>query len=518
MDVDFDEILKLILQFLAENKLTRSFDTLLAEANVTFNLIADPDNLQKNIHEGHWQSVLQTTSHFHYDSEAEIVDIQSAIIADLISEDKVEAARFMFQNLVRKHELDTKFKHKYESLNSMFSAHQHHFIKKTARSDSSDIFRMKGRKDVAQIILSKAEVLQKNLLVEHLTKSLLYSESIQPKTQLSSKASLLKSRLIPLTDPADSCLDLVAKVVSFKSEKAYPSVIELSPDGTILAMGNSNGVIELLDSLRLDVSSKALYQKEGLYLRHSKYITALQFDSRGISLASVCTDFVLKVWDVSSAKLLKKIQMTATPHSLKILYFCKDDNCVGSFSEVVKIWGLNSCKKVAEIQTDFTTPLQKVVPIRGTDLFAGIDGHSSTVKIFDLSKNFLLKTLMFGDAVLDLDFAENIIVLTQQQLITLSQEFIPEIIANKHAMEQIQDAEKVCLSPKGQFAYLLDKHNRRVVSLDLTKKKLEFDLLLTRPEELGIPKTVVSSASKNLVIVLTSNDQLIIFANNAFFN
>lgn len=518
MDIDFREIVKLILQFLAENKLTRSFETLMAEASMTFNLIADSDGLQKNIYEGNWQTVLQSTSHFQYDSEAEIVEIQYAIISDLIADDKIEAARFMFQNLVKKHELDTKFKHKYESLNGMFTAHQHHFLKKTARLDSADVFRMKGRRDIAQIILSKAEILERNLLVQHLTKSLLYTESTHPKTQLPSKVSLLKPTLVPLIDPTESCLDLVAKVVSFKNDKAYPSTIELSPDGTVLAMGNSDGLIDILDSIRLDISLKALYQKEGLYLRHNKYITALKFDSKGISLASICTDFILKVWEVGSAKLLKKIQMSASTHSLKILHFCKEDNCIATFSDLVKIWGLNTCKKVAEIQTGFTIPLQKVVHVKGTELFAGIDGHSPAVKIFDLSKNYVLKTLVFSDPVRDLDYAARIVVLTQHQVLSLTEEFAPEVIASKQSMDQIQDAEKVCLSPKGELAYLLDKHIRRVASLLLPKKKLEFDLLLTRPEELGTPKIAISSSTKNLMFVLTTNDQLIMFANSAYFN
>jgi hypothetical protein len=518
MDIDFSEILKLILQFLSENNLTRSFETLLAETGMTFNLIADAETLQANIHKGNWQTVLQATSHFHYETEAEIVEIQHAIISDLIADEQIEAARFMFQNLVKKHQLNTKFKHKYESLNAMFTAHQHHFLKKTSRSDSSDMFRMKSRQDIARIILSKSEVLEKSLLVEHLTKSLLYTESIQSKAQLPSKVSLLKPLLVPLVDPEDACLDLVAKVVSYKNDKAYPSVIELSPDGMILAVGNSDGLIELLDSIRLDLSSKAMYQREGLHLRHNKYITGLSFDSKGISLASICSDFVLKVWEVGSAKLLKKIQMASSPHSLKVLHFCKEDNCIATFADMVKIWGLNTCKKVAEIQTGFSIPITKAVRISDSDLFAAIDGHSPALKIFDLAKNYLLKTLLLSDPARDISFAGCLVILTDLQLISVTADFASDIVAIKQSHDEIKEAGNLCLSPSGQFVYLLDKQMRRLVSLRLERKKIEFDLLPTRPDELGIPKVTVASSTKNMMCVLTSNHQVVVFANSAYFN
>lgn len=81
-------------------------------------------------------------------------------------------------------------------------------------------------------------------------------------------------------------------------------------------------------------------------MMHDNCITALSVSSDSQFLASVSQDGFIKVWRMSKGTCLKKFENTGA--AITCCMFGKNDSQVITGSDRVKVWGLNSGKKVNE--------------------------------------------------------------------------------------------------------------------------------------------------------------------------
>ncbi|MEH2209550.1 NB-ARC domain-containing protein [Nostoc sp.] len=157
--------------------------------------------------------------------------------------------------------------------------------------------------------------------------------------------------------------------------------VAFSPDGELLAVGDSNGEIHLYQ-----VSD---VQPVFICTRHKSWVTSLTFSPDGKILASGSTDYTIKLWDVSTGQCLRTLE----GHTNEVWSVAfSQDNCTlasGSDDCTVKLWNSSTGECFKTLQGHLSWVLSVV--FRGdTQLLSGSDDR--TVKLWDINTGQCMQT------------------------------------------------------------------------------------------------------------------------------
>ena len=141
----------------------------------------------------------------------------------------------------------------------------------------------------------------------------------------------------------------------FEAAKRFVTVAAVSPDGTVLATGDSAGVIRLWD-----VSSGALTAE---LAAHVGYVTSLEFITTGESFASAGMDGSIRLWDTAEAVEIR--QIAAHSEGVGWLSVSSDGRFVASSSSdaTARIWDVATGGSIATLDLwEEIGPLSEPVP------------------------------------------------------------------------------------------------------------------------------------------------------------
>ncbi len=150
--------------------------------------------------------------------------------------------------------------------------------------------------------------------------------------------------------------------------------VAFSPDGELLAVGDSNGEIHLYQVR--DV------QPVLICTRHKSWVTSLAFSPDGKILASGSTDYTIKLWDVSTGQCLRTLE----GHTNEVWSVAfSQDNCTlasGSDDDTVKLWNTSTGECLKTLQGHLSWALSVVFKAE-SQLLSGSDDR--TVKLWDIN-------------------------------------------------------------------------------------------------------------------------------------
>ncbi|MBE9121550.1 NACHT domain-containing protein [Tychonema sp. LEGE 07199] len=120
--------------------------------------------------------------------------------------------------------------------------------------------------------------------------------------------------------------------------KIFGSVrsVIFSPDGKLLATGDSNGVVRLWEAS----SGREILTCKG----HTNVVESVAFSPDGKILASASYDKTIKLWDVKTGECLKVLQ--GHTESVMSVTFNPDGNILasGSFDRTIRLWNIHTGK------------------------------------------------------------------------------------------------------------------------------------------------------------------------------
>ena len=166
--------------------------------------------------------------------------------------------------------------------------------------------------------------------------------------------------------------------------------VAFSPDGTLLAMGDTNGEIRL----RQVADGKQLFICSG----HTNWVTSLAFSSDGSTLASSSTDYTVKLWDVSTGQCLQTLQ--GHDDNVWSVAFSPDGKMLasGSDDQTVRLWSVSTgeCKRTFQGHSNWV--LSVAFSLDGQTLVSGSEDH--TIRLWDVNTGQALRTFRgHGDGV-----------------------------------------------------------------------------------------------------------------------
>ncbi|MEH1815256.1 MAG: NB-ARC domain-containing protein [Nostoc sp.] len=159
--------------------------------------------------------------------------------------------------------------------------------------------------------------------------------------------------------------------------------VAFSPDGKLLALGDTNGEIRLYQ-----VSD----WKQLLFCKgHTNWVLSVAFSPDGTVLASGSTDHTVKLWDVSTGQCLHTLQ--EHDHEVWSVAFSSDGDLLasGSDDQTMKLWNVGTGKCLKTFQGHTSWVLQVAFSPDGQTLVSGSDDH--TVGIWNINTAECVKVL-----------------------------------------------------------------------------------------------------------------------------
>ena len=179
---------------------------------------------------------------------------------------------------------------------------------------------------------------------------------------------------------------------TYREHAGWIFALAFSPDGTILASGSSDRSVKLWD-IDTDLCFKTLSE-------HNQRVRCVEFHPQGKILASSSSDNTIKLWDLATGKCLQ----TLAEHSSYVwsLAFSEDGKMLASGSEdrTIKLWDVMTGKCLATLK-GHTGWVRSVAFCRNsanrslysTRNILASGGGDGALKIWDVSTGQCLKTL-----------------------------------------------------------------------------------------------------------------------------
>ncbi|WP_235656834.1 NB-ARC domain-containing protein [Fischerella thermalis] len=157
--------------------------------------------------------------------------------------------------------------------------------------------------------------------------------------------------------------------------------VAFSPDGKLLAAGDSNGEIHLW---------QVADGKQLLILRgHANWVVSLAFSPDSRTLASGGSDCTVKLWDVATGQCLHSLQehgnevwsVAFSPEGDKLVSGCDD--------QIIRLWSVRTgeCLKIFQGHTNWV--LSVAFSLDGQTLVSGSDDN--TIRLWDVNSGECLK-------------------------------------------------------------------------------------------------------------------------------
>jgi WD40 repeat protein len=158
--------------------------------------------------------------------------------------------------------------------------------------------------------------------------------------------------------------------------------VAFSPNGKLLALGDTNGEIRLYQL----VDGQQILTCKG----HTNWVVSLAFSPDGSILASGSVDYTMKLWDVSTGQYLQTLQ--GHDNEVWSVAFSPDGNTLvsGSDDQTMKLWNVQTGECLKTFQGHTSWVCSVAFSPNGQTLFSGSDDH--TVELWDINIGECLKT------------------------------------------------------------------------------------------------------------------------------
>ena len=264
LEVDGGDVLRLVLQFLREQGLTRSVKTLQDEANISTNLVDDVAAFTSDIMSGRWDALLPQLALLKIPPPL-LMSIYEQIVKELMEQREVDVARALLRGSLPLLMLKQDDPARYSRLELM-----------AARGFDASAYSEGGGKEARRAALARA-------LSDHLV-------AAPPSRLIALLGDGLRWQAQTGQIPANSKFDIFRGVVPAAREElerpvstpagsirggAIPTAVAFTPDGSALVVASADGIIEVYDPDTLRIRKDLEYQAKDEFMLHDEVNTHL---------------------------------------------------------------------------------------------------------------------------------------------------------------------------------------------------------------------------------------------------
>ncbi|KAF1743387.1 hypothetical protein MXB_6, partial [Myxobolus squamalis] len=328
-----------------------SLNAIQEETGITLNAISDIDSFIKNIHEGHWDIVLQTLKNLKLSNKS-LMELYEQMIIELIEMREIAAARSLLRQTDPMDLLKQILPLRYLKLENLLS-------KTYFESNEVCLEKNEGTKShlvfysFYKALIKEVYCVSPSRLLTLLGQSLKWQKT-QGLLLPGTKVDLFRGRAIMTEFTEETFPKQLGLSIEF-APNTHPQVLAFSLDGQYLVSGSSDGFIEIWNfvtgKLRKDLkyqaqiwrvsSGQCIFRLENA---HKESINCLMFGRDSNQLFTGSTDGLIRLHSLKNGNILKEfashqsfVNSICYSHDLHHIISCSSD-------ATIKIWSAKSAE------------------------------------------------------------------------------------------------------------------------------------------------------------------------------
>ncbi|CAO3591772.1 unnamed protein product [Absidia cylindrospora] len=410
IEIESEDIIRLLLQFFNEQNLNQSLHSLEAETSIKLNTVANKEDFLQDIIQGKWDTVLQQVVTLNIRPKA-LIDLYEQVVLELAELRELGAARSLLRQSQPMYLLKQQHPERY--------LHLEHVLSRSI-FDSRDAYRgnttkEKRRQAIAKGLSNEISVAAPARLMTLLDQSAQWQEqqglcskdtfdvfgggSGGPSSSGNGGVNKAETVETEQGDHAELFPGRKYKTIKFPGKTTYAECMSFSPDGQYFATGSVDGFIELWHPKNGKLRKDLKYQAEGNLMAMDESVISLAFsgtagavEGGGGLLISGSTDGKIAVWNIQSGFCKRRISPAHSQGVTSLQLNNKTTHILsGSYDQLVKIHEIKSGKLVKEFK-GHTSFINSVAYING-DLNIISASSDGTIKIWDSGSTECLSTI-----------------------------------------------------------------------------------------------------------------------------
>ncbi|ORX51566.1 WD40 repeat-containing protein SMU1-like protein [Hesseltinella vesiculosa] len=397
IEIESEDVIRLVLQFLEENSLDQTKSALEQETTVTLHSITSKDAVLQNIQQGKWDIVLEQVIRLQVPPK-QLMDLFEHIILELAEMNELSAARSLLRQTQPMYLLKQHQPERY--------LHLEHVLSRTIL-DAQDIYpgrlsKEKRRQVIAQTLANEVTVAEPGRLLTlldqgrkwQLDQGLCEGNSFD----VFAGGQPLVTTSISVDDPTvvgasnqDQFTNELYKTIKVPGGEMYAECMLLLNDGQSLVTGSVDGLIEVWNVQKGKLRKDLRYQAEKKMMSMDESVISLATTSDDDTLVSGATNGKISIWKLQSG-LCKRRITPAHSQGVTCLTINAEDTEIasGSYDQLVKLHNLKTGKLVVEL-AGHTAVVNSVRYLGAGRLLSG--SSDGTIKVWGNESATCLHTL-----------------------------------------------------------------------------------------------------------------------------
>ncbi|KAI7869678.1 WD40 repeat-containing protein SMU1-like protein [Spinellus fusiger] len=460
IEIESEDVIRLILQFLKENKFDKAFTTLEEETTITLNTMDSKEAFVQDVTQGHWDTVLKQVAKLKIPPR-KLLDLYEQVVIELVEMKEISAARTLLRQTEPMQILKNHHPERY--------LHLEHVLSRTV-FDSKDAYphgttKEKRRHIIAQALTSQVAVVPPERLKTLLHQCMKWQQN-QGLLSCDNEFDVFGDSKSAQPPQQDEFVSEHYATIKYPSKGTYAECIAFSPNGQCLVTGSVDGFIELWNHSNGTLRKDLKYQAEDQLMAMDESVISLCFSRDSELLASGSTDGKIAIWKIQSGYCQRRFS-PAHSQGVTCVAFSKDASQLlsGSYDQTLKIHSTRSGKSLKKFIGHSKFVNSALYSSDGMRVLSG--SSDGTVKIWDIDTEACIHTLPYEStespsvAVQSLTLspktAGQLLVCTKSNTLSLVQEKGAFIRAFSHNIETGSEFVASAFSPLGELAYGLSE-------------------------------------------------------------
>ncbi|EIE83078.1 hypothetical protein RO3G_07783 [Rhizopus delemar RA 99-880] len=345
VEIEAEDVIRLILQFLKENQFEETAATLESETSVKIDTIQNKEQFIREIKQGEWDIVLRHVVDLKIPAQ-KLIDLYEHIILELAELRELGAARTLLRQTEPMYILKQKFPERYLRLE--------HTLSRTSL-DSREIYpngmtKEKRRQTIAQALINEVTIVEPSRLMTLLGDCIKWQQQ-QGLLPVNEPFDLFRDSDKVQAIEQDAFVNYGYANIKFPGKNTYAECTAFSPDGQYFATGSVDGFIEIWNHLTGKLRKDLEYQAEEKLMAMDQSVICLNFSSNSELLVSGSTDGKIAIWRVHSGFCQRRY---SPAHSQGVTAVCFNKDATEilscSYDHTVKIHEVKSGKLVQSFE------------------------------------------------------------------------------------------------------------------------------------------------------------------------